>query len=98
MSEEPHRRDLRSVFMTVGDAVIHSVQYRHFRVPDTLASSVFNAANFESQRLPQDGTTIDPSHGLRLEEDPVAHFVILPNYEEGETVLRETLENLGCFS
>ena len=31
-----------------------------------------------------------------LEEDPVAHFVILPNYEEDETVLRETLENLGC--
>ena len=31
-----------------------------------------------------------------LVEDPVAHFVILPNYEEDETVLRETLENLGC--
>ena len=26
----------------------------------------------------------------------VAHFVILPNYEEDETVLRETLENFGC--
>ena len=33
---------------------------------------------------------------LFLEEDFVAHFVILPNYEEDETVLRETLENLGC--
>ena len=31
-----------------------------------------------------------------LVEDPVAHFVILPNYEEDETVLRETPENLGC--
>ena len=31
-----------------------------------------------------------------LEEDPVAHFVILPKYEEDETVLRETLEHLGC--
>ena len=27
-----------------------------------------------------------------LEEDPVAHFVTLPNYEEDETVLRETLK------
>ena len=33
---------------------------------------------------------------LVLEEDPVAHFVILPNYEEDETVLRETLESRGC--
>ena len=33
---------------------------------------------------------------LFLEEDPVAHFVILPNFEEDETVLRETLEILGC--
>ena len=31
-----------------------------------------------------------------LEEDTVTHFVILPNYEEDETVLRETLGNLGC--
>ena len=31
-----------------------------------------------------------------LVEDPVAHFVILPNYEEDETALRETPENLGC--
>ena len=31
-----------------------------------------------------------------LVEDSVAHFVILPNYEEDETVLRETPENLGC--
>ena len=35
---------------------------------------------------------------LFLGEDPVAHFVILPNYVEDETVLRETLENLGCSS
>ena len=31
-----------------------------------------------------------------LEEDPVAHFVILPNFEEDGTVLRDNLENLGC--
>ena len=30
--------------------------------------------------------------------NPVAHFVIRPNYEEDETVLRETLENIGCSS
>ena len=34
---------------------------------------------------------------LFLEEDPVAHFVILPNFEEDETVLRDNLENLGCY-
>ena len=67
--------------MTVGDA-------------DTLwHPQFFSAATFESQRLTQDGTTIDPSHGLRLEEDPVAHFVILPNYQEDVTMLRETLES-----
>ena len=32
---------------------------------------------------------------LFLEEDPVVHFVILPNYQEDETLHRETLENLG---
>ena len=72
-----------SVFMTVG-------------VADTpWHPQFFSAATFESQRLTQDGTTIDPSHGLRLEEDPVAHFVILPIYQEDETLHRETLENLG---
>ena len=30
-----------------------------------------------------------------LEEDLVAHFIVLPNYKEVETLLRETLENLG---
>ena len=30
-----------------------------------------------------------------LEEDLVAHFVVLPIYQEDETLLRETLENLG---
>ena len=57
----------------------------------------FIAATFESQRLTQDGTTIDPSHGLRLEEDPVAHFVILPIYQEDVTVLHETLESWLLF-
>merc|ERR1712136_553714 len=33
-------------------------------------------------------------HSL-LEEDPVTHFVVLPNYQEDEAMLRETLENLG---
>ena len=31
-----------------------------------------------------------------LEEDLVAHFVLLPNYQEVETLHRETLENFGC--
>ena len=53
----------------------------------------FSAATFESQRLTQDGTTIYPSHGLRLEEGPVAHIVILPIYQEDVTVLHETLES-----
>ena len=30
-----------------------------------------------------------------LEEELVAHSVVLPNYQEDETLLRETLENLG---
>ena len=33
---------------------------------------------------------------MLLEEDLVAHFVILPNFEEDETVQRDNLENLGC--
>ena len=33
-------------------------------------------------------------HSL-LEQDPVTHFVVLPNYQEDEAMLRETLENLG---
>ena len=42
-----------SVFMTVGDA----------KTP--WHPQFFSAATFESQRLTQDCTTIDPSHGLR---------------------------------
>ena len=57
----------------------------------------FSAATFESQRLARGGTTIDPSHGPRLEEDPVAHFVILPIYQEDETMLGETLESWLLF-
>ena len=53
----------------------------------------FSAATFESLHLTQDSTTIDPSHGLRLEDEPVAHFVILPIYHEVVTILRETLES-----
>ena len=34
---------------------------------------------------------------VRLEEDPVAHFVILPNYQEDETMLHETLESWLLF-
>ena len=30
-----------------------------------------------------------------LEEDLVAHFVVHPNYQEDESMHRETLENLG---
>ena len=30
-----------------------------------------------------------------LEEDFVAHFVVHPNYQEDESMHRETLENLG---
>ena len=74
-----------SVFMIIGDA-------------DTpWHPQFFSAATFESQRLTQDGTTLDPSHGLRLEEDPVAHFVILPIYQEDETLQRETLESWLLF-
>ena len=32
-----------------------------------------------------------------LEEDPVAHFVVLPNYQEDEAMFRETFEN-SCRS
>ena len=35
-------------------------------------------------------------HSL-LEEDPVTHFVVLPNLQEDEGMLRETQENL-CYS
>ena len=31
-----------------------------------------------------------------LEEGPVARSVILPNCQKDETILRETLGNLGC--
>ena len=34
-------------------------------------------------------------HSL-LDEDPVTHFVVLPNLQEDEGMLRETLENLCC--
>ena len=74
-----------SVFMTVGDA-------------DTpWHPQFFSAATFESQCLTQDSTTIDLSHGPRLEEELVAHFVILPIYHEGGLCCVKLL-NLGCFS
>ena len=31
-----------------------------------------------------------------LEEDPVAHFVVFPYYQEDMTRHRDKLENLGC--
>ena len=34
--------------------------------------------------------------GLHSSGYLVAHFVVLPNYQEVDTVHRETLENLGC--
>ena len=48
-----HQLDLSSVFMIVGDT--DTPEY----------PQLFNAVNFESQRLTEDGANVDPSHSLR---------------------------------
>ena len=58
-----------------------------------LTEAVDRSRNFQQHWRRRPALSID-SHTL-LEGDPVAHFVVLPNYQEDESMHQETLENLG---
>ena len=81
----------RSVFMTVGvaDTLWHFPSFVFF---------LFVLVLFVTSWVSPSTSYVIAAVCTLVEDVPVAHFVIRPNYEEDETVLRETLENLVCSS